>query len=66
MFGYLIPRNYTEALEFDKANNNSEWYDAAKAEMDSIHSYQLFKKHDDAQYDKHKKVVNTPQRYHKI
>ena len=23
MFGFLIPRNYTEALEFDKANNNS-------------------------------------------
>ena len=22
MFGFLIPRNYTEALEFDKANNN--------------------------------------------
>ena len=28
MFGFLIPRNYTEALEFDKANNNSKWYDA--------------------------------------
>ena len=24
MFGYLIPRNYTEALEFDKANNISK------------------------------------------
>ena len=24
MFGYLIPRNYTEALEFDKSNNNSK------------------------------------------
>ena len=26
MFGFLIPRNYIEALEFDKANNNSKWY----------------------------------------
>ena len=39
MLGFLIPRNYSEALEFDKANNNSKWYVATKAEMDSIHSY---------------------------
>ena len=43
MFGYLIPRNYTEALEFDKANNNSIWYDVTKAEMDSIHILSLQK-----------------------
>ena len=45
MFGYLIPRNYIEALEFDKANNSSKWYDATKAELDSIHSYEVFKRH---------------------
>ena len=60
MFGFLIPRNYTEALEFDKANNNSKWYDATKAELDSIHSYQVFQKHEKAQYDKQKKVMNAP------
>ena len=48
IFGYLIPRNYTEALEFDKANINSKCNDATKAEMDSIHSYQVFKKYDKA------------------
>ena len=31
MFGFLIPRKYTEALEFDKANNISKWYDAKKS-----------------------------------
>ena len=46
MFGFLIPRNYTEALEFDKANNNSKWYNATKAEVDSIHSYEVFQKHE--------------------
>ena len=51
MFGFLIPRNYIEALEFDKANNNSKWYDATKAELDSIHSYEVFKKLEKAQYD---------------
>ena len=33
--------------------------------MDSIHSYQVFKKHDIAQFDKHKKVINAPQGYQK-
>ena len=34
--------------------------------MDSIHSYEVFKKHDKAQNDKHKKVINAPQGYKKI
>ena len=42
MSGFLIPRNYIAALEFDKVNNNSKWYDATKAEIDSIHSYEVF------------------------
>ena len=66
MFGFLIPRNYTEALEFDKAKNNSKWYDATKAELDSIHSYEVFKMHEKAQYDKQKKVLNAPPGYQKI
>ena len=66
MFGFLIPRNYIEAWEFDKASNNSKWYDATKAELDSIHSYQVFQKHEKAQYDKQKKVINAPLGYQKI
>ena len=33
MFGYLIPRNYMEAMQFDSENKNSKWYDAMKLEM---------------------------------
>ena len=66
MFGFLIPRNYTEALEFDKASNKSKWYDVTKAELDSIHSYEVFQKHEKAKYDKQKKVLNAPPRYQKI
>ena len=66
MFGFLIPRNYTEALEFDKASNNSKWYDAKKAELDSIHSYHVLQKHGKAIYDKQKKVINAPPGYQKI
>ena len=65
MFGCLIPRNSIEASEFDKADNNSKWYDATKAEMNSIHLYEVFKKHEKAQYDK-QKVINAPHGYQKI
>ena len=27
-FGYVIPRDYKHALELDKLNGNSRWYDA--------------------------------------
>ena len=43
MFGYLIPNNYKEALEFDKQNGNSKWYDATKDEMDCIHEQKFSK-----------------------
>ena len=36
MFGYLIPRNYMAAMQFDSANKNSKWYDAIKLEMASF------------------------------
>ena len=66
MFGFLIPRDYIEALEFDKANNNSKWYDATKAELDSMHSYHVFQKHKKVQYDKQKKVINAPPGYQQL
>ena len=59
MFVFLIPRNYSEALEFDKPNNTSKWYDATTAELDSIHSYEVFQKHEKVKYDKQKKVINA-------
>ena len=66
MFGFLIPRNYIEALEFDKANKYNKWYDATKAELDSIRSYEVFQKHEIAQYDTQKKVINAPPGYKKF
>ena len=44
MFGYLIPRNYMEAIQFDSENKNSKWYDAIKLEMESMLEYKVFKK----------------------
>ena len=66
MFGYLIPRSYMEALEFDKTNNNSKWYDATRTEMESIHLYHVFQKHEKAKFDTHRKVINSPPGYQKI
>ena len=66
MFGYLIPRNYMEAMQFDSENKNSKWYDAIKLEMESMLEYKVFKKWDKAILDKHKKVMNPPKCYHMI
>ena len=66
MFGYLIPRNYMEAMQFDSENKNSKWYDAIKLEMESMSEYKVFKKWDKAILDKHKKVMNPPKGYHRI
>ena len=43
MFGYLIPRNYMEAMQFDSETKNSKWYDAIKLEMESMLEYKVFK-----------------------
>ena len=66
MFGYLIPRNYMEAMKFDSENKNRKWYDAIKLEMESMLEYKVFKKWDKAILDKHKKVMNPPKGYHRI
>ena len=66
MFGYLIPRNYMEAMQFDSENKNSKWYDAIKLEMESMLEYKVFNKWDKAILDKHKKVTNPPKGYHRI
>ena len=66
MFGYLIPRNYMEAMQFDSENKNSKWYDAIKLEMESMSEYKVFKKWDKAILDKHKKDKNPPKGYHRI
>ena len=55
MFGYLIPRNYMEAIQFDSENKNCKWYDAIKMEMESMREYKVFKKWDKAILDKHKR-----------
>ena len=35
-FGYLVPRDYKHALELDKLNGNSRWYDDTKKELGQI------------------------------
>ena len=65
MFGYLIPRNYMEAMQFDSENKNSKWYDAIMMEMESMREYKVFKKWDKAILDKHKKVMKSPKGYHR-
>ena len=66
MFGYHIPRNYMEAMQFGSENKNSKWYDAIKVEMESMLEYKVFNRWDKAILDKHKKVKNSCKGYHRI
>ena len=67
IFGYLISRDYKHALELDKLNGDSRWYDAIKMEMDQINEYQVFKDHGKAKYNpKSNWITNAPQGYQKI
>ena len=66
MFGYLIPKNYMEAKQFDSENKNSKWYDAIKMEMESMREYKVFKKWDKAVLDIHNKGMSSPKGYHRI
>ena len=66
-FGFLIPKDYKEALQLDEQNGNSKWYDATKLEMDQINEYNVFQDHGKAQYDpKSRMVSNAPNGYQKI
>ena len=66
-FGYLIPRDNKHALELDKLNGNSRWYDAATKELDQINEYKVSISHGKAKYDpKSKRIINAPQGYQKI
>ena len=38
-FGFLIPKDYKEALQLDEQKGNSKWYDATMLEMDQINIY---------------------------
>ena len=66
-FGFLIPKDYKQALQLDEQNGNSKWYDATKLEMDQINDYKVFQDHGKAQIDpKSRKVSNAPDGYQKI
>ena len=67
MFGYLIPRSYKEALEFDKENNNTKWADATRDEMDCIKEQQVFTKCQRAKWDpNHKRILILSPNHQKI
>ena len=67
MHGYLIPRSYKEAPEFDKENNNTKWADATRDEMDCIKEQEVFTTCQRAKWDSnHKRILNAPSNHQKI
>jgi hypothetical protein len=41
-FGYQIPRDYEEAMKFDKMTRNDRWDLSVKAEMQQLDDYHCF------------------------
>ena len=67
MFGYLIPKSYEEALEFDKENNNTKWADAIRDEMNCIKEQEVFTTCQRVKWDSnHKQILNAPPNHQKI
>jgi hypothetical protein len=42
-FGYRIPRNYDEAMQFDLKNGNTLWREATNLEMSQLAEYNTFR-----------------------
>jgi hypothetical protein len=42
MYGFLVPRNHEQAMEFDKNNGNTKWKDAEDKELSQIDEYETF------------------------
>jgi Reverse transcriptase (RNA-dependent DNA polymerase) len=41
-FGLLVPRTHLQALELDKSNGNTKWYEAEETEMKQLLEYNTF------------------------
>ena len=42
MYGFQIPKNYTEAVELDVRNGNTKWQDSTALEMSQLKDYETF------------------------
>jgi hypothetical protein len=42
-FGYRIPRNYSEAMQFDLKNGNTLWREATDLDMLQLAEYDTFR-----------------------
>ena len=42
MFGYLVPKSYKEASEFDKEANRTKWANVIRDEIDCIKELEVF------------------------
>jgi hypothetical protein len=59
-FGYHIPKNYDEAMDFDRKNGNRRWKESIDLEMAQLADYDTFKDLG------HKHSVRPPEGYKRI
>ena len=42
MYGFLVPKTYDQAMEFDKQNGNTKWRDCTDLELKQVDDYDTF------------------------
>ena len=42
MYGVLVPRDYNHAMELDKLNGNTLWWDCTQLELGQVNDYDTF------------------------
>ena len=58
MFGVLVPRNHSQAMQLDEKNGNNKWREAEKLELQQVIDYKTF--------DNRGRGARIPQGYKKI
>ena len=62
--GFQVPKDFNDAISFDKENSNTHWQDEMDLELTQIHEYKVFKDTGKAQFHDGKAV--TPDGFQKI
>ena len=62
--GFLVPKDYNDAIRLDKENSNTHWQDAMDLELTQIHEYKVFM--DTGKAQSHNGKAITPDGFQKI
>ena len=41
-YGFRVPRNHNQVIEYDRENGNTRWWDSKILEVEQLHEYSVF------------------------